>query len=161
MAKTNRRKPEPKIRWALSLFYALPVLVVLGICGYLVWAKVSHQGPPVRQISGAPFASVAIGDLKANLFAQGNQLRASGNDLFIEFRDSRSNLVDVGRVHLILEMKMPGVIQHSIGKVLPAARAGQYRTALEPEIAGDWTATLDYSGPRGKAQASFPTSVAP
>jgi hypothetical protein len=84
-------------RW-LSLFYALPVLFVLGLCGYMAYRSATHRAPPVRKISAAPFATVKINGLDAHLFAQGDALRASGNDLFIEFRDAQGKLADVGEV---------------------------------------------------------------
>ncbi len=147
------------MRTLLKLFYALPILFVLGIFGYLAYARLAHHAPPVRQISTKPFATLAINGLTANLFTQGDALRASGNDLFIEFRGPAGNLVDVGDVSLELEMKMPDMVMHSIGKVLPTATPGQYRTTLEPGMAGDWTAQLSFTGPKGKGQASLPVKV--
>ena len=120
-------KPGPETRTTLKIFYALPVLFVLGLIGYLAWSRATHQGLPIRHISGKPFESVAIKDLTANLFTQGDQLRAAGNDLFMEFRDVQSNLTDVGDVNLVLEMKMPGMVMHAIGKVFRTATPGQHR----------------------------------
>jgi hypothetical protein len=154
----NPRSGHRVRRW-LSLFYALPVLFVVGLVGYMAHSRATHQGPPVRKISAAPFASVKINGLEAHLFAQGDALRASGNDLFIEFRDAQGNLADVGEVEFELVLKMPGKIMHSIGKVMRTATPGQYRTTLDPGLAGDWTATLGFSGSRGKAEADFPVKV--
>jgi len=145
-------------RW-LSLFYALPVLFVLGVCGYAVYNRVTHQGPPKRKISVAPLATIKIQGLDAHLFAQGDALRASGNDLFIEFRDSQGKLTDVGDVEFILVLKMSGAVMHSIGKVVRTATPGQYRSTLDPGLAGEWTATLSFSGPRGKAEANMTLKV--
>lgn len=156
---TKNSKAAPKVRTALGVFYALPVLFVLALCGYLFWARASHQPPPVRQISTQPFAVAPIGGLTARLFTQGEQLRPSGNDIFIEFRDAQSNLVDVGDVTFELGLKMPDLVMHSMGKVLHTATPGQYRTTLEPQMAGSWTATLGYSGPRGAAKAQFPETI--
>lgn len=143
----------------LKFFYVLPVIFVLGLCGYVVWSRVNHQGLPVRPISSQPFATVQIKGLTANLFTQGDQLRAAGNDLFIEFRDRQSNLANVGEVTLELELKMPDMVMHSIGKVKPTATAGQYRTTLDPQMAGQWTAALGFSGPLGNAATNFPATV--
>jgi len=152
-------KASPKVRTALTLLYALPVLFVLCLCAYLLWVRASHQPPPVRPISSQPFASEPIGGLTANLFTQGEQLHASGNDVFIEFRNGQSNLVDVGEVTFELELKMPDLVMHCMGKVLPTATPGQYRTTIVPQMAGEWTATVGYSGPRGTAKAHFTETI--
>jgi hypothetical protein len=143
----------------LQLFYALPVLFVLGLCGYMAYRSAMHKAPPVRRISSAPFASVKINGLDAHFFTQGDTLRAAGNDLFIEFRDGQGKLAEVGDVALELVLKMPGAVMHSIGKVMRTATPGQYRTTLEPGVAGEWTATLRFSGPRGQAEESFSVKV--
>jgi hypothetical protein len=147
------------VRILLPLLYALPVLVVLGLCAHLAYSRLSHQGPPVRKISAAPFATVKIHGLEARLFTQGNALRAAGNDLFIEFRDGQGKLADVGEVSFVLALQMPGAVMHSLGKVMRTATPGQYRTTLDPGVAGEWTATLSFSGPRGQAEAGFSVKV--
>jgi hypothetical protein len=149
----------PRVRRLLQLFYALPVLLVLGMCGLLAYNSLTHKAPPVRRISSAPFVSVKINGLDAHLFTQGDALRAAGNDLFIEFRDGQGKLADVGDVDFELVLKMPDAVMHSIGKVMRTATPGQYRTTLEPGLAGEWTATLRFTGPRGQAEASFPVNV--
>jgi hypothetical protein len=149
----------PKVRTVLKIFYALPILFILGLLGYLAWNRATHQGPPLRHISGKPFASVPIKGLTANLFTQGDQLRAAGNDLFIEFRDGQSNLADVGETTLELEMKAPDMVMHAIGKVFRTATPGQYRTTVEPQMVGDWVATLGFNGPRGIARTNFTATV--
>jgi hypothetical protein len=148
-------KSNPSVRRTLQLFYALPVLFVLGLCSYVAYVKVAHKAPPVRKISSAPFALVKINGLDARLFAQGDSLRASGNDVFIEFRDDKNKLTDVGDVEFDLVLKMPAAVMHSIGKVLRTATPGQYRTTIEPGMGGDWTATLSFSGPRGKGETNL------
>ena len=86
----------------------------------------------------------------------GRQLRAAGNDLFIEFRNGQSRLVDVGKVTLELDLTMPGAVMHIIGKVMRTATPGQYRTTLDPQMGGDWTGKLGFAGPRGTAETNFP-----
>jgi hypothetical protein len=158
-ANTSSSKDSPKMGTALKIFYVLPIVFVLGLCGYAVWSRVTHQGLPVRHISSKPFARVSIGGLIASLFTQGDQLRAAGNDLFLEFRDSKSNLVDVGEPTLELDMSMPDMVMHSIGKVMHTATPGQYRTTLDPQMAGDWTVRIGFAGPRGTAETNFPIAV--
>src|SRR5208283_1381291 len=159
MNNASNSEAGPKVRTALKIFYALPIVFVLGICGYVVWTQATHQGPPVRHISSKPFATVPINGLTANLFTQGDQLRAAGNDLFIEFRDGQSNLADVGEATLELDMKMPDMVMHSIGKVMRTATPGQYRTTVDPQMAGDWMAKIGFAGLRGTAETNFPATV--
>jgi len=153
-------KSPPNVRTALGIFYALPVLFALGIFGFLFWQRATHQGPPVRHVSGMPFNSIPIGGLMAKFFTDGPQLRAAGDDVIIEFRDSKHQLADVGDVTFELALKSPDFVMHSIGKVLRTSTTGQYRTTMNPQMAGVWTATVSYSGPRGKGEASFSTTVA-
>jgi hypothetical protein len=152
-------KSGPSVRALLQLFYTLPVLFVLGLCGYMAYAKLAHKGPPVRKISSTPFTSVKINGLDAHFFTQGDTLRASGNDLFIEFRDSQGKLIDVGAVEFWLVLNMPTAVMRSRGIVNRTATPGQYRTTVEPSMGGDWTATLSFSGPRGKGETNFLTKV--
>jgi hypothetical protein len=159
MTDSSTTKAGPKARMALKFFYALPLLFVLGLCGYVVWERATHQGPPVHHISSKPFATIPINGLTANLFTQGDHLRAAGNDLFIEFRDGQSHLADVGDVTLELDMKMPEMVMHSIGKVMRTATAGQYRTTVDPQMAGEWMAKIGFAGPRGTAETNFPATV--
>ena len=147
------------VRPLLYLFYALPFLLVLGVCGYLAYSRLAHKPPPVREISAKPFAIVKINDLTAGLFTQGDALQASGNDLFIEFRDAHGKLVDAGEVSFELDLHMPDMVMHSIGKVMRTSTPGQYRTTVEPQMAGEWTAKITISGPQVKAEASLPIKV--
>ena len=147
------------VRALLYVFYAVPFLIVVGICGRLAYNRLAHKPPPVRNISAKPFATVKINDLTASLFTQGDALQASGNDLFIEFRDARGKLVDAGEVTFELDLHMPGVVMHSIGRVLRTSTPGQYRTTVEPQMAGEWTAKITISGAQGQAEASLPVKV--
>jgi hypothetical protein len=159
----EKRPPNGKksfrSRAMLFLFYATPMAIVLGVLGVLGYNRLAHRPPPVREISTKPFVTVKISDLTANLFAQGDALRASGNDLFIEFRDSSGKLVDVGDVTLELDMHMPDMVMHSIGKVLRTATPGQYRTSIEPQMAGGWNGKIAFSGTHGNAEVTVPLKV--
>ncbi|MGP8201729.1 MAG: hypothetical protein ACLQU4_19740 [Limisphaerales bacterium] len=159
MNNASNSKSGPPKRTALKVFYALPILFVFGLCGYLVWMRATRQGPPIHHISSKPFASVRIDGLTANLFTQGDQLRAAGNDLFIEFRDGQGHLTDVGEATLGLELKMPDLVMHSMGKVMRTATPGQYRTTLDPQMAGNWTGRIGFSGPRGTTETNFSATV--
>jgi hypothetical protein len=160
----NDPKPVKKqvgTRTVLVLFYVLPFLLVLGVCGYIGYAKWTHKPPPHREISVKPFATVKIKDLTAGLYGQGQSLMAGGNDLFIEFHDAQGKLVDVGDVTFELDLHMPQMVMHNTWKVLKTSTPGQYRASVEPQLAGDWTCKLSFGGPVGKAEATLPLRVAP
>jgi hypothetical protein len=157
------KAPTPQktrgLRALLALFYALPVLFILGLCGYLAANRLSHKPPPPRPISSTPFATVNIAGLDASLYTGGDALRAAGNDLFIEFRDAQGRLADVGEVSFSLRLNMPASVVDSMGKVFRTSTPGQYRTTLQPAMAGQWAATLAFTGPRGRAEMNFPVNV--
>jgi hypothetical protein len=148
-----------RTRTLLKVFYILPIAFVLVLVADLAYKRMAHKPPPVRPISTKPFASVAINGLTANLFTQGDALRASGNDIFLEFRDAAGQPVDVGDVSLILTLNMPDMVMHSMGRVMPTATAGQYRTTLEPQMAGTWTAKISFTNPKTKGEATLPVTV--
>jgi hypothetical protein len=113
----------------------------------------------VRHISATAFTSVPMDGLTVNLFTEGDQLRAAGDDLFMEFRDSKSNLVDVGDATFEMELKMPDMVMHSIGKVFRTATPGQYRSSVQPQVAGVWTGKIGFSGVHGAAETNFSLTV--
>jgi hypothetical protein len=110
-------------------------------------------------MSSQPFASVPITNLTANLFTDGDHLQAAGNDLFIEFRDKQSNLVDVGDVTIDIKLDMSNMVMHTMGKVFRTGEPGQYRTTIEPQMAGDWVGTLGFSNAHENAESKFSAPV--
>jgi hypothetical protein len=165
-----KKTPSPKaggsVRRSPQLFYALPVLFVLGLFGFMAFNKYTHRGPPVRQMSSKPFTSIKIDGLDAQFFAQTDAVRAAGSDLFIEFRNSQGTLADVGTVDFEMVLDVTNAVTHAIdavlhsnGKVMRTATPGQYRTTVEPGLAGEWTATLRFSGAQGTAKTNFLVKV--
>ncbi len=152
-------KASARVRMIVKVFYALPVLLVVVMGGYLVWARHAAGRLPAHVMPATPFLTEKIDGLSANLFTQAGGFRASGNDLFIEFRDARGNLVDVGNVDFDLHLSTTNMVMHSLGKVLRTATPGQYRTTVEPQLAGEWDAKLSFSGPRGNARANLLVNV--
>ncbi len=109
--------------------------------------------------SGQPFATQKVIDLTVNFIHPKGQLEHAMNEVLIEFRDTASgDLVDVGTVKFDLEMNMAGMVMHSGSDIRQTATPGQYRTKVTPDMAGGWTATLRYEGPRGKGDVSFPVN---
>jgi hypothetical protein len=141
----------------VKLFYLLPVVVVLGLVGFLV---LNRSKPPVRVMTGRPFATTPITNLTASLFTSENQLGPAGNDVFIEFRDAAGKLADVGDVKFELSLSVPSaIITHITFKVLRTSTPGQYRVTVHPQIAGEWQAKLTITNLSASAEASFPVSV--
>ena len=82
--------------------------------------------------------------------------------VLIEFRDTASgDLVDVGTVKFDLDMNMAGMVMHAGSAITPTGTPGQYRAKVTPDMAGGWTATLRYDGPRGQGNVSFSVNVKP
>jgi hypothetical protein len=159
MAKNDSPLAPPRVRRWLNLFYAAPLLCVLGIYGYFLYSRVHHVPSPERVISSPPFFAVAFGGVTANFFADGNQLRSTGSDLFLEFRDARGQLTNVGEVSLELSLHMPQMVMHSLGKVFPTSTSGRYRTTIEPQMGGEWSVHLAFHGPGGNGETNFPLTV--
>ena len=90
-----------------------------------------------------------------NLIAPTGQLRAGSNDIFIEFRNSQSQLVDVGNVRFDMDMNMPGMQMHSGATIERTSTAGRYHAKVKVDMSGDWSAKLSYDGPPGKGQTNF------
>jgi YtkA-like protein len=106
-------------------------------------------------VTGAPLATQTVNDLTVKLSSPGGQLKNGDDDVLIEFRDSRGQLIEVGNVKFEINMKMPGMQMHEGATVLRTGTAGQYRAKIKVGMAGDWTAKLSYEGPRGSGQTSF------
>ncbi len=106
-------------------------------------------------------ASGNANGLTVDLYGLPNGLRRSDNEVTIVFRDTVSGApVDVGTVKFALDMNMPGMVMHSGSTIAPAGKPGRYRAKVRPEMAGDWTAKLNYDGPRGRGAVSFIVGVA-
>jgi len=59
----------------------------------------------------------------------------------------------------MVDMNMPGMVMHSGSTIAPGGGTGRYRAKFKPDMAGDWTAQLQYSGPRGSGEISFTVNV--
>ena len=127
----------------------------------VAWKKFGRDGQSGAS-SGAPFATLQVKDLTVNFIHPKGQLENAMNDILIEFRDTASGeIVDVGTVKFDLDMNMPGMVMHNGATIEPTGKPGQYRAKVKPDMAGDWTATLRYEGPRGTGSVSFSVNVKP
>jgi AcrB/AcrD/AcrF family/YtkA-like len=145
----------PGNRWR-PLGFAL-LAIGLGACGYWLWkdrAAISVDTPAI------PFASRAANGLTVNFYGGSSGLRLAQNEITIEFLDAAtSKPVDVGVVRFELNMDMPGMVMNSGSTIAPTGEPGRYRAKIKPDMAGDWTAKLNYDGPRGKGSLSFTVTV--
>jgi len=141
----------------LKVLYLLPVLVVMGIVAYLMTKSAS--APQTHVLSGPPFASVAITNLTANFFTAEGHLGPAQNDVFIEFRNSAGQFVNVSNVTLNLHLAASGAILNSIFKPLPTATPGQFRVMIQPQVAGDWAAKLALGNATNPIEAAFALTV--
>jgi Cu(I)/Ag(I) efflux system membrane protein CusA/SilA len=142
-------------RWrSLTLFL---LVAGLGAGGYLLWR--GHSGAPVDSLA-APFATRSVDGLTVNFYGDGNGLRLASNDLTIEFLDAATGKpVDVGTVRFELTMDMPGMAMHSGSAITTTGEPGRYLCRIKPDMAGDWTAKLNYGGPRRSGSLSFTLTV--
>ena len=84
-------------------------------------------------------------------------LRNGQSELQIEFKDAKGHLVDVGAVKFVLDMNMPGMPMHSDAVV--TGTGARYRAKLQPQMPGDWNATLSCNGPKGSGRKTFRVAV--
>lgn len=151
----------PAARFRRFKLYAatLVTLLVIAIAGYFAWQKF---GSSRGSASGATFATQTVNGLKVEFIHPKGDLRKEMNELLIEFHDAATGeLVDVGTVNFDLGMNMPGMNMRSTAIVQPTRTAGQYRAQVKPDMAGSWTATLHYEGPRGSGDLTFSVNVKP
>jgi hypothetical protein len=58
-------------------------------------------------------------------------------------------------------MNMTGMVMHSGATVKRTDTPGRYRVEVTPDMAGDWTASLSFNGPRGPSETSLTVNVKP
>ncbi|MBV9463912.1 MAG: CusA/CzcA family heavy metal efflux RND transporter, partial [Verrucomicrobiae bacterium] len=136
--------PSRWARPALAFFAALAFAAAIG-WGFQTW-RAKARSPESQPI----VATVRTGDLTATIRLPSGALQSGANDLTIEFRDASGKAADAGKVGLELDMNMPGMVMHSAAAVSPTKRPGLYRAKLQPEMGGEWVATL--SSDHGRAQ---------
>ena len=131
------------------------IAVIIGVVAIFYAGNFAWQRLRPAQVSAAPFMTQKVNDLMVNLIAPTGQLRAGSNDIFIEFRNSQSQLVDVGNVRFDMDMNMPGMQMHSGATIERTSTAGRYHAKVKSDMSGDWSAKLSYDGPQGTGQTNF------
>jgi hypothetical protein len=157
----TEEEPVPIVPPALVLSHRvqhhLPRIIATTLIatGLIYGASFAWHKFTSRNMTGTPFAMQIVNDLTVKLSSSNGQLKNGDNDVLIEFRDSRGQLVEVGDVKFEMNMNMPGMQMHGGATVQRTGTAGQYRAKIKVGMAGDWTAKLSYEGPRGSGQTSF------
>ena len=146
-------KPKWKKWFRILLLIVLAAGLLAG--GYFAWQKFGKRAAPAAA-SGKALATQTVNGLTVNLIGE---LRNGQSEILVEFRDASGQLVDVGTVKFDLDMNMPGMVMHSGSTIEPTGTPGRYRAKVKPGMAGDWTATLAYEGPRGPGKVSFSVNV--
>jgi hypothetical protein len=133
-------------------------LIAIGLIygASFVWHKFAS-----RNMTGTPFATQTVNDLTVKLSSSNGHLKNGDNDVLIEFRDSRGQLIEVGNIKFEINMNMPGMQMHEGAMVQRTGTSGQYSAKIKVGMAGDWTAKLSYEGPRGRGQTSFNLNTKP
>jgi Cu(I)/Ag(I) efflux system membrane protein CusA/SilA len=146
-------KPKSPRRSARLIAFAV---AAFGAGGYFFW---QHHPVAPAGTAATPFASRTVNGLTVNFYAPGG-LRFAENEVIIEFLDAANGRpTDVGTVRLELNMNMPGMVMNSGATISPTGAPGRYLAKIKPDMAGDWTAKLDYAGPRGQGALSFTVTV--
>jgi hypothetical protein len=146
----SRKNRARVLRWIAVIIVVLAVFYA----GNFLWKRL-----PSRKISGVPFATQTVNDLTVKLTTSKGQLRKGDNNLLIEFYEPSGRPVDVGGVNFTIDMNMPGMVMHGGGPAQRTGAAGQYRTNIKADMAGDWQAKISFDGPHGRGQQSFSVNV--
>ena len=101
-------------------------------------------------------ASDSINDLTVRVSDRDGKLHQGDNETTIEFRDAKARLVDVGKVNLQIDSKIPGSQIHREVVVERTAIRGLYRAKIQLDMSGDWNMKISYDGPHGKGETTFP-----
>ena len=137
------------------------IVIALTVGGFFSWQKFGHDASGGTE-SGSPFATQRVNDLTVNFIHPKGELHHAENEVLIEFRDTASgDLVEVGTVKFDLDMNMAGMVMHAGSDIMPTGTPGRYSAKVTPDMAGGWTASLRYDGPRGKGNFSFSVNVKP
>ena len=132
------------------------IATILIAIGLIYGASFAWHNFASRNGTGTPFATQSVNDLTVKLSSSNGQLKNGDNDVLIEFRDSRGQLIEVGNVKFEINMNMPGMQMHEGVMAQRAGTAGRYRAEVKVGMAGDWTAKLSYEA---RAAANKPPST--
>lgn len=135
--------------------FPLPLLALIGLCGYFAWTHQTRQAPSAVAISPIPFAGERVGDFNVKFYGEGQHLQIGPNELRIEFSTQGGELIDVGDVTFEMQQRTADSVMHTISKVRRPDKIGRYQATAQPQASGTWTVTVGYSGAHGKASTNF------
>jgi copper/silver efflux system protein len=150
------RAGKRRFKWTMMLF------IIIGVsAGIMWWSREKTLHPDASTVSSdAPFATGTVNGVTVNFYHPRGPLTLVENEVLIEFRDAATEApIDVGTVKFALDMNMPGMVMHSGSTVSPTGATGRYLAKIRPDMAGDWTAQLNYNGPHGSGEISFTVNV--
>jgi copper/silver efflux system protein len=147
---------QRRFRWPLVL------VLLLGAGAGSYWWSEGRSVPSamVAESSAAPFATRTANGVSISFYHPQGELILAENEVLIEFQDAITGMpIDVGMVKFALDMNMPGMVMHAGSTISPAGGIGRYRAKVKPDMAGDWTAQLNYKGSHGSGEISFTVNV--
>jgi Cu(I)/Ag(I) efflux system membrane protein CusA/SilA len=146
------------------LRFSWPIVLILGLVAgataYWWYQRSVNPHTAYAEAVGAPFATRSENGVVVNFYDSEGGLKLATNEVLIEFQDATGGRpVDAGTVRFALDMNMPGMVMHSGSTVSAAGGIGRYRAQIKPDMAGDWTARLQYGDPGNQREISFTVSV--
>jgi Cu(I)/Ag(I) efflux system membrane protein CusA/SilA len=141
-------------------------IAILGVVALLVagalYVRWGMHGPSGNAVPpGAPVLRIVESPgLTLTMYASPDIPHVGRSRFLVEFRDAQSGApVDVGTVSGNGAMVMPGMAMTGDVSVRRLAAPGQYELEGEYAMAGAWTFTLEWNGPRGAGRATFELEV--
>src|SRR5882672_9563047 len=142
--------PPSRAQNIFALVFTFVVLAIVVLGGWYMRSRNRGSGGAgaSMQMSQGKGSSAAQSPLQiGNLTAQvKGEFRMPQSEINLEFKNAQGQPVDVGKVQLNLDMNMPGMVMHDAAEV--RGSGGRYTARVKPQMAGDWTAKLSYTGPQ-------------
>jgi hypothetical protein len=102
----------------------------------------------------------SVGSVTVVLLNSTGELKQGGNDFFMQFRDDKGQIIDVGDVQLGSSMTMPSMAPMSGGsEITPTGQTGTYRVKSNFAMSGAWHFTVSWNGRYGQGNAAFNSNV--
>jgi Cu(I)/Ag(I) efflux system membrane protein CusA/SilA len=150
------RISSPRVFIGILSFLAATLIVAAT---YFIWSSATGNRETQTAKVIVPVAKLDQGGLAISIMSSDGKIYAKDNSLRIEFKDRNGHPVNAADVRLDLSMNMPGMVMHSAAKIEKLDSPGEYLAHLTPEMAGDWTADINYQGPAGPTNLQLPISV--
>jgi Cu(I)/Ag(I) efflux system membrane protein CusA/SilA len=157
----NDPGPQKRRRWFPYVF-SLVLLLGAGSVAYWHSQRASPRPAMAGHYSGTPFATQTANGLTASLYSSDGGIRLAENEVVIEFREADGGApAEIRNLGFTLDMNMPGMVMHTGSTISAAGGKGRYNAKIKPEMAGDWSARLEYDGKRGHGEMNLIVNVKP